>query len=167
MSKKDIVDFVKPILESDVKNMISGDITKKKYDELMLVLLDRFNYVVRTAMIIMERKLDWYDFDNEGGEYAPGYFDPQNYSENMSLTGVFDGQNDNLYPDYIPTAWLSQDFETELKAEFEKYKKEQKQENEKQKVAKDKSFEKHKELKANIRSKLTKEELNIITFKKP
>ena len=157
-------EFVAPLSHEDVMSLGSDTVTKKKYDSLISQINNRFDYVFRTAMSLMGRSVQWYDYDNLG-EDSDGYFSLDYYPEDIEVTGKFQTPSDTLYPYHIPTHWLWTDFESDLKSEISQHKKDL---SEKRKSLKEKKMvdaENKKQAIASIRKKLTKKELSYISFK--
>lgn len=160
------IEYVAPIPKKDIKSLSSDTITKKKHDELLSRINDRFNYVIHTLMEIQGRKLDWYDYANLGeGDDEQGEFDPEMYAEEIEFSGKFDTPKNCLYYDYLPTKWLSEDFEDALRIEIADHKLGLVAKVADKKKKAQKASLRKKELKVSIRQKLTKEELACIAFK--
>lgn len=154
-------------LEHDLmKSVLNGSLTVKEFNKVSAKIHDRCNYIVRKAFEIQGISVNWYDFDNEGGEDGDcGYFDPERYEKNFYITGDFNGDmRDCLYSAVFPTKWLWNDFEDELTKEIEDHRKsiiskkiERKAKNAERKQQKEKLIE-------SALSKLTKEEIKALGY---
>lgn len=159
-----------PLDKDEFEKYITGEMrTKdaKNYEKDQLV--KRFYYIVHKIGQITGFKVDWFDYDNEGGEDYPGSFDIDSYQENIGFTGHFihDKNLKERFEDYdteFPTKWMTEDFEAQLKKEVKDFEKDLNQANataHSQKLAKKAEADK---FQASIRSKLTEEEMAYITF---
>lgn len=153
------------ITKQQFDSLYSPDIKKFEYG---LIISEIDNYFAEIIHLIKKPKThEWFDFDNTPGEEnTRGYFDPKEYK-----TEIMIGGNYSLPDPYylsIPTRWLWTSKEDILKEYKEEVQKAIDEENEKKERIKQKNKEK-KEYKITlmnkIRSKLTKEELKIISFK--
>lgn len=172
------IEYIPPIKQSDIDLLSSDDISKKNYDQIIKSIDDRFGYVFLKFMEIVGRTVDWFDFDNEGGEYTRGYFDPNEYKDEIMITGSYDHDHKSINSFYdsdaIPTKWLTYDFEEELLADFSKHQANEKVLNEEKikinrlkKSEWDSDTAKTKKMKELIKSKLTSEELKYVKFVEP
>lgn len=115
-------------LEHDLmKSVLNGSLTVKEFNKVSEKIHSRCNYIVRKFITTFGGIVDWWDFDNEGGEDGPqGYFEPESYFESVGYTGKF---RYNKYPHDLfgflhkkgydleysfPTKWIWTDFEDEL-----------------------------------------------------
>lgn len=157
--------YVAPLDVAEFSKVFTpNEISKANYDIVVAQVSARFSYVFETLMEMQGRKYDWYDFENEAGEYSPGYFDPVEYKENISFTGSIKRSVDDLYYDSFPTKWLTNNFEAELLQEIEKAKQAIKDSEFKKKEAANKKIEIKNKMQSQIKSKLSKEELAYIKF---
>lgn len=161
--------------EKDTTDIFSEDITVKRYKELQEKANDRFCYIIAQIAKIVGREVIWFDFDNEGGEFARGYFDKDLYSQEITFVGQsHPTRNTDFihYDDCFPTKWLWTNFEKELEAEVstfaeverEKKEAEKNQDKEKQ-VAIDNFNEQLPKLKTAIYNKVAESILVNINFK--
>lgn len=165
--------FCPALDEAKFRRVYRDDITKAEYKELLKAISERFSYVFQKAWEIMERKWDWFDYDNEGGEDHPGVFDPDEYTTAIGITGEYDSYTKYFdgYEHEIPIEWLYTDFEQALKAEYmtaknkaveaEKRAAEKARNDKAQRKADDKI---RKQKHAEIRAKLSTEDLRFIKF---
>lgn len=154
-------------IDKDVMDQVfSGTLTVKEQNRILEKVHDRCDYIVRKAFEIQGISVNWYDFDNEGGEDGScGYFDPERYEKEFYITGDFNGHmRDCLYSDAFPTKWLWNDFEDQLIKEIEANRKsiiskkiERKAKNAERKQQKEKLIE-------SALSKLTKEEIKALGY---
>jgi hypothetical protein len=113
---------------------------------------------------------NWFTYSN-CGEDDDGEFDPVLYEEVIIWTGRFPDYPIYGYSDgclEIPTRWLwtdDEDILAEYKKEKQKVLAEKKNKEEEQKIARLAKKAQKEEMKKIISTKLTKEELNYITFK--
>lgn len=153
--------------------LCTDNITKKDYDAIISKIDIRFFEICRHIIPIGF----WYDYGNcdDPDDYgncdeSAGYFDLADYNEYIEIGGDCEvpmpySTLNEFGNAAIPTRWLWEDFEDEFKKEVENYKSEQEKLKIKQKQDKQALKEKKKILQAQIRSKLTKEELKVISFK--
>ena len=153
------------ITKQEFDSLYNPDIKKFEYN-LIISRID--NYFAEIIHLIKKPKTnEWFDFDNTPGEEnTRGYFDPSDYKEEINLGGNY--RLPEPYNDTIPTRWLWTSKEDILKEYEEEVQKAIDKENEEKERVKQKKKEK-KEYKIalmnQIRSKLTKEELKIVSFK--
>lgn len=162
-----------PLDETTFKKFLNDEMTVKEMKLFTETLDKRFSYIVHKIAEITDRKVEWYDYANENGEYSPGVFDTVNYYTNVKYTGSFSRNNRDVrfenYDDVFPTKWFYTSFEEQLekeKEEFFNYERQKKEE-----IEKKLSLENHKEevikVQNNIKKKLTTEELAYIAFLSP
>ncbi len=157
------------ITKTEFNMLYDENITKKRYEEIILKINNRFNYICSKFIIKTNRHQSWYDYSNTGQSHmdfeTDGYFDPHMYTESIAIEGE-DIEFPPGYDNQIPTRWLWEDFEDELKQTIIKHKKEEQKKKNQQKK-RHKAHEKERViLEQGIRKKLTPEELKIIRFKK-
>ncbi len=148
---------------------LNDEMTVKQVKSFTEDLTKRFYYIVHTIAQITGRTVDWFDYDNEGGEYNPGVFETELYRDCVGYVGEFTHKKDMKvrfedYDDNFPTYWFYSDFEAQLKNEQSAFfKQEEKRTNEKnEKLLKNKQdFTK---VQNSIKTKLTQEELAYIRF---
>lgn len=153
------------ITKQQFDSLYSPDIKKSEYDLIISEIDDYFAKIIR--LIKKPKTNEWFDFDNTPGEEnTRGYFDPKEYK-----TEIMIGGNYSLPDPYylsIPTRWLWTNKEDILKEYKEKVQEYIEIRNRNKELAKQKNKEK-KEYRATlinqIKSKLTKEELKIVSFK--
>lgn len=163
---KNNINFVAPLTQEEVLSLGSDDITKKNFDTIMEKIDARFSYVLGKAMSLMDRRVDWFDFENvDESEEGRGVFDPEDYAENISFVGKFAIPKDTLYPESIPTRWLWENFEDALVAEIATHAQKVASANMKKAQADKVAKEKRDAVVAQIKKKLTAEELSYICFK--
>lgn len=165
-----ILDQTMKITKQQFESLYSEEITKKEYDRIIDLINDRIDDIFD---VINGRRKNgcWYVYGNYDyhSEDDCGYFDLDRYKENIELSGE-DFSGPEPFCDggriYIPTNWLWEDFEDEFNAEVAKAKKEKEKEKAKAKEQREARKVRLKELTQSIKSKLTKEELKVIKFKK-
>lgn len=144
-------------------------ITKGEYDSILESAQIRACHIWRELLKVSERKLDWYDFDNENGEGANGYFDPFRYKEFISFNGAFSCADFCFkYGSGFPTEFLWMEDDTWKQIVLNDIEVSEKQYKDKQELQKKKKLErelKKEAMKEIIISKLTPEELKYIEFK--
>ena len=157
--------------EAEVILLLDENTSVKTFKDLSSLASQRFNYIIQTMSNIVGRKVEWFDYDNEGGnEYSPGYFDTILYSSNISFVGEFKILKNPDFTKYdysFPTSWLYQDFEQNLTDELNLFidKKNLSLNIKKQKESQIKeSIDQNKE---SVLSKLTEEEKMFIFFNSP
>lgn len=160
---------VAPISQSMMDELYSKNITVERAKFIHKKINKRFDYVFLTAMDIIHWRVEWFAFDNHRGEGDFGSFLPGKYKKNIAYDGKFfaletnNADENNFLYDFIekytsiPTAWLCENFEKALKAEFEaeKYDVLKKSTSKTNAIA---------AIQASIKAKLTKAELAQITF---
>ena len=157
---------VAPLSREEVLSLSSDTITKKQHAALLVKIDERFSYVFETAMKLMGRSVQWYDFDNVGSDEGDrGFFDPDYYADEIDIAGEFSTPRDTLYEQSIPTRWLWEDFEEALVAEINTHKQALELAKDKKQQESLAAKQKRSEMIKQIRIKLTKEELAYITFK--
>lgn len=84
----------------------------------------RLDKIVQTLSTTLGWSLTWYTYDNAEGESDLGYFDSKEYATNIRLIGdvQFNPRYEDLpyggHDDFcVPTRWLYEDFEAEIKAD--------------------------------------------------
>jgi hypothetical protein len=149
------------------------NITKRDYDALKEQINMRFRKVVCLFNLKSKYgKYCWFDFANSGYECDDeGFFDENEYSEYIYINGDI-----KLPEPYggvceyrIPTRWLwtsDDDVKKEIETEVKRYKDEKELARVKAKLTRENRKKHLKDMKEVITSKLTKEELKCITFKK-
>ena len=154
------------LTKEEFDKLFDLDISVRERKAVEAKVTERFDYIIHKMAEIIGRKVNWYDYDNESGEYNPGYFDTDNYQSNIGYVGEFTttkNRDFNTYENDFPTSWLYQDFEHQLQQEIKEYKLEE----QKAEEQKNKGKEKDKEIKAGILAKLTPEERCYVVFAKP
>jgi hypothetical protein len=143
--------------------LFSDSILKKEYDAIISRINVRFQEICK--VFLKKGKGSWFDYNTGDYDGSEGQFDPKIYAGTIGVIG--EGIEPPLGYDYeFPTRWLWQDFEDELAETSKSYQQEIKKKKEEQKAKRETKRERLKTLQASIRSKLTKEELKAISFKK-
>lgn len=155
------------ITKEEFDSLFSIDITKRKYDEI----IDRINSqafeIFKEILTLQNRDYKnfyWFDYDNFDPDGPDGFFDPEKYKENIFFAGDF--KQFPVYGNYFPTRFLWEDFESEVLKETKEAIDQQKKENQEKIKKIQEKEEKRKKIIESIQSKLTKEELKLIKFKK-
>jgi hypothetical protein len=154
------------LTKEEFDKLFDLDVSVRAKKEVEAKLAGRFDYIIHKMADIIGRTVHWYDYDNEGGEYSPGYFDSDSYDTNIGYVGEFGSTKNegfDTYQDSFPTTWLYEDFEAKLAQEVKEFNVEE----QKAQEQKNKDKEKGKEIKAGILAKLTPEERCYIVFAKP
>jgi hypothetical protein len=152
------------ITKEQFDKLYSDDITKKQYDKIT----DKIDSTITTILKKMHGKKSgwWWRYSN--GDYndaESGQFDLNEYKEYIALSG--DIHLPEPFDDYIPTHWLwTENWELEFQTEVQKHQKEEADKKAKAKKQREARKQRLAELRKSIESKLTKEELKAITFKK-
>lgn len=160
-----------PLDEKIFKKFLSDEMTVKEVKGFTETLSKRFSYIVHKIAEITNRKVEWFDYANENGEYSPGEFDTERYKKDVEYTGDFSTKGSDLrfedYDDYFPTVWFYTNFEVQLKKEKEAFFKSEQRKEEEKLLAKERSQAEFKKVQNNIKKKLTAEELAYIAFLSP
>lgn len=148
-------------------------VTYQGYCNAVEEIRKRVDYIITHCANVFNATLDWWDWQNEGFEDAPGDFihsyDPNTlninvhweHKEDMNFVNK-DGEVDSLSWGEFPTRWLYEDFEEELTNGIKLWQ-------DKLKAKKNKAAEKRKKDKedkakliASAKAKLTPNELKAI-----
>ncbi len=157
------------ITKAQFDSLFSEDITKKQYDVIIAEIDKRFHEICK-KFIHKESGSDgrgWYDYGNVSydDENSEGYFDPEEYKENIQVGGEWIDTSPG-YDAEFPTRWLwEENWEEEMKQTSEKYKQEVLAEKQKKKQQRETKKQQAEILKRSIKAKLTSEELKIVRFK--
>lgn len=127
---------VEKLSEPLMKSIFDGSITLKEYNKNKGAIHARCDYIVRKIMEIQEvTDWTWWDFNNGSeiencrGEIekgSDGYFNPDQYAQNVEFNCRFRFFGDNLnfsllpYHNTFPTRWIWMDFEEECQQEYQK-----------------------------------------------
>lgn len=158
-----------------VDSLSSDSITKKEYESIIGLIATRVDEIWKYILEASKRRLDWYAFQNDvydghGNGSSGGAFDPVADAEYIEFTGEFGRIYENDYYPYnegFPTRFLwevNYQDEVEFTIKDAEFKNDSKKDDKKQKRLALKA--KREELSKSIKSKLTKEELKCVTFKK-
>ena len=159
------------LTQEQFNQLIDENTSRKTFKDLSSLATSRFDYIINKMASIIGFEVDWYDYENEGGdEYSPGHFDPEKYASEISFTGVFKKHKNPEFDKYslsFPTSWLYQDFENSLISEVNQFI--QKKELVKQQKQQDQQQLQHAvdTTKQNILSKLSDDEKKFIFFNSP
>ena len=143
--------------------IVDWEEASKKASALEEKIVDRLDYIITTIFEVFKERLDtWYFSDaQEGTMGSLTYDEPEIFMEWKHGTLKDDmiiidrDGNELMFDQSVPTRWLFQEFEAELKDGKKKY-----EERESAKLVKKLSDkEATKKLAASAKSKLTKEEL--------
>lgn len=147
-------------------NKLSSDnITKKEYDQILAEIDGESDDIWRFITTESGATLDWWIFGND--IEGKGDFDPFSYNKFISIIGENTISYQNPYYEGFPTELLwDENWRETVKNEIEKSKKEINEKKLKIKLNRENKKGYRAELKKIIQSKLTKEELKVITFKK-
>lgn len=112
-----------PLSKKEVEKLNDENITIKEQKEILKKIDERLNYIVLKIAEVFGRQIEWFDYDN-GYQQINGKFDPRGYG----ITIYLDGQYNNLiykgveienYNFCIPTEFLYENFEEQIKNEFD------------------------------------------------
>ena len=145
----------------DFEALLDENISKKRYDEIIESIDQRFWEI----MIKLCSKLEWADYAN-GYRNRNGEFCPQEYREEIEVMGAFIMPEPYSSSMSFPTRWLWEDtFKQEFDKEVKAYKDSEKVKKAQAKLKAQARKAEVEKLKASIKTKLTKEELRIVKFK--
>lgn len=120
------IEKVEKLDETMMQSIMDGSISLKDFKFQKKEITERCQYIVQKMMQIQEVPyLDWWDFDNTGGQNgSSGFFDPDRYKESVWLNYEAPTccQNFSILPyrDHFPTRWIWEDFEEECEREYQK-----------------------------------------------
>ena len=151
------------ITKDQFDKLYDDNISKKEYDFIIQEINKRFSEICKNILKI-KPNYGWFDYGNcsYDSEQSGGFFCPVDYKEFISIGGENISCPDWLYEPEIPTRWLWQDYTDEIKQLKEEH-------HENEKLKKQKVNKKKQDINSlikSIKSKLSKEELKIISFKK-
>ena len=153
------------ITKQEFESLYNPDIKKSDYNSIISKINDYFAEII--YLIKKPKNQEWFAFNNSSEEEGDGgYFDPIDYSVKISIRGTY--SLPNPYDNQIPTRWVWTSKEDILKEYNEEVQKSIEEENKEKERIKQKNKERKEyrlALANQIRAKLTKEELKIITFK--
>jgi hypothetical protein len=153
------------ITKEKVELLLSDNITVKEYDAIVFEIDARFTEICKKFLILGPNS--WFDYDNldYDSENSNGYFDIENYKENIGIGGEGIKAPGN-YDLSFPTRWLwEENWEEEMRDTIIKDKIKEQKTKELKKLKRKESLEKKNKLKKSILSKLTAEELKLVKFK--
>lgn len=159
---------IEALEEEMVSRVLDGNFTVAENDKWLALIANRCHYIVTTIWDLQGKlkNLDWWDFDNEGGEDGPsGYFNRNEYKKEVGYVCGYHNVSKILYEQFFPTRWLWQDFEEELTKEIKNEKDETLKKIEMEKIQKSKRNSEKQSLINLALSKLTKEEIRALREK--
>ena len=154
--------------------LYSDDTPKKEYDRIITKIDERFGEVVLLIHPTITSGRGWFVYGNYNynDERDEGFFDPQEYENEISIGGECEFPEPYCFTNegngYIPTKWLWADNKEILKEFSQEIKKCKNEKLKEKKLAQQKRAdlkERKSQFKQIIQSKLTKEELKYIKFK--
>lgn len=148
--------------------LYSDSITKKEYDQIVEQVTGRVNVIVRKMR--KPHPNFWWDYDNCSyeGENSNGYFDPQEYKEEIGIGGEWVNFPEPYDDGNFPTRWLWQEnWEEEFHAHVTKYQSDKIKEKERLKKQKMTRESKRKVLQDSAMQKLTPEERWAVGLRAP
>ena len=156
---------VEPISADLMKKVFEQSLTVRERKDIEEKIWNRFSYTAAIASFILGSEIHSIYYDTENSEFDEIKYE-HNISFEVSYSKVYSLDLDGFYESSIPTAWLSENFEEKLILEVKKHR-ERLQKN-KAKEEKKANLKKEKEegLIASIKSKLTPEELKLVTIKR-
>lgn len=172
--KGKIIDLnTEPLTEQEVKSLCDDKISKNQYDYIIAKISAKTEIIWKYIISKSNRSLSWWAFINDrpyrdGDGSDGGFFRPDVDSDFITIIGEntyskLDGYSLN---EGFPTEFLWTDYKSWVDSHVELCKESTKNKKEQDKLKKEKSSENRKKLIQSIRSKLSKEELSIINFKK-
>lgn len=152
------------ITKEEFLKLYSKNISKKDHDEISNKIDQRFSEIVN----FIQPNHKWFDYGNcdYDSEQSGGWFDQDEYKEEIKVGGVINLPGPFSIDNSIPTRYLWEDFKEDVVKQKEKYKIEKLQKKEKDKNKREERKQNLLRLQAIIKTKLTPEELKAITFKK-
>lgn len=148
------------------------DLTVKEQDSIRSAISAQTNIIWRYICNTYNKKLDWWAFQNDvdlgsGNGSTGGYFDPSTDSEFVTIIGNYKRTYDDFpYDDGFDTDLLwTKDWMTEINATVSAWKAQQAKEKAAAKAAKAAREAEKKKLIAQVKAKLTKEELKVIKWR--
>lgn len=151
------------ITKQDFDKLYDENISKREYDRIINLINSRFEYIMLKLIPEYNRGSKfWYDYGNGSidGDISGGFFDPKQYSENID---IINAELPLPYEDTgIPTRWLWEDFEHEMKLAIQKAKLEETKRNLQAEADKREQEIKKIEMHLQIKSKLSEEELRYV-----
>lgn len=157
------------VTKQEVEMLLSGDVTIKKQTEIINKIDTRFSEIVKMIKLNNE----WFDYGNcdYDSQDSNGSFDPVGYKDVIYVGGYVNLKepfHSHLYNEPgFPTWFLWDDnLEQTIENMIDSYNHEKEIKKIEQKNKRIKRKAKLAELQESIRSKLTKEELKAITFKR-
>ena len=155
------------ITKQEFDTLYSDDVTKKQYDAVIAKIDQRFGEIIITLMPNFHKnRQGWFDYDNcsYDSDVSGGYFDPQAYQERIAIGGKWDGLPAPFEYE-IPTKWLWEDFQEDFDAQIKAYKEAEALQKAKLAIVASKKKESKLQIIEAIKSKLTPEELKLVSFK--
>lgn len=170
------LEYFPPISKAEFDSLGTEENSVKEQKRIIDLIDKRLGYVYPYLCSLTGNKLEWFDFDNapecKNGDPERGEFDYKLYSENIKLIRsieylLYKDQSLSLYDDSIPTKFMYEEIDENEIKQLIQDEKDSIDKKIQEKNAKKVAVKTHREsLIASIQSKLTKEELAIIEFKK-
>ncbi len=159
------------LTQEQFNQLIDENTSRKTFKDLSSLATSRFDYIINKMASIIGFEVDWYDYENEGGdEYSPGHFDPEKYASEIYFTGVFKKHKNPEFDKYsfsFPTSWLFQDFENSLISEVNQFIQKKELVKQQKQQAQQQLQQNVDITKQNILSKLSDDEKKFIFFNSP
>ena len=145
-------------------SVFDDGVSVKRNNEVLMMIQERFQYIMETLFRIQGAKLEWYDFDNEGGEGNPGEFDQYRYRYDTHFTGEWSIPSKAItipeLDDYaFPNKWYYEDFEQSVVDKLKSLKEERERKEEERKKRQEESKKREAVLLDSIKKKLSPEEI--------
>lgn len=171
-----ILEYFPPISKAEFDSLGTQENSVKEQKRIIDLIDKRLSYVYPYLCSLTGNKLEWFDFDNapecHNGDPERGEFDYGLYSEEITLIRSIEhfnykGQSLSLYDDCIPSKFMYEEIDENEIKQLIQDEKDSIDKKIQEKNAKKIAVKTHREsLIASIKSKLTKEELSVIDFKK-
>lgn len=114
---------VDPIEQETIDRILAEEITLKEYLDIIPIIEDRINYIASYIGKVIGYEVNYLTLENGYREFF-GFFNPRESNEFIALKVYKEsgGEDDvYLYEDGIPTRFLHENFEDEVKREYKKY----------------------------------------------
>lgn len=152
-----------------VQKLYDPNITKREFDQIVAAINKKVNEIWHFIIDESSRKMTWWAFSNDvsyghGNGSSGGSFDPEVDQSFINIEGEASWHDSELYEynDGFPTNFLWIDYQKEVKKHLKNITKATVV----KETEKKKKLGNFKKLVKSIKSKLTKEELQLVVFRK-